>query len=441
MEVVPQLILVIVLVLLNGFFVASEFALVAIRKTRVEELVKKNNKTAKLVQDALGNLDKYISSTQLGITIASLALGWVGEPVLAHMIEPLFAFLPSGIAGITSHTIAIIIAFSIITFLHVVLGELAPKSYALQKPERTSLWIIAPLAAFTKVFSPLIFILNGAGGLVLKLFGITPTNAHSTLHSEEEIKMILGQSGEGGLLEKGEVEMVYNVFKLGDIPVKQIMVPRTDIIAFDINATIKEIVKKVDKNTHSRFPVFDNTIDNIIGFIHVKDIYKEAIKRDKIRKISQTNCLREILSVPETKRADEVLLDMRKKRIHLAVVNDEYGGTAGILTLEDVLESLVGEIEDEFENPQKDITKNKDGTFLIDGSVTVERVQRKFNLPMKGQGYTTIGGLIFGLLGREPKVGDSIQVGNIQLEIENIDRKRIRTIKLSRLGKKKPDTK
>lgn len=437
MDIFPQLILIIVLVLLNGFFVASEFALVAIRRTRVEELVKRNQRAAKYVLEALDHLDDYISSTQLGITIASLALGWVGEPTLAHLIEPFFTFLPKDAATVTTHTLAVIIAFIIITFLHVVLGELAPKSYALQKPEKTSLWIIGPLAAFTKIFRPLIFILNGASGLVLKLFGITPTNAHQTLHSEEEIKMILNQSGQGGLLEQGEIEMVYNVFKLGDIPVKQIMVPRTDIIAFNANSTIKEVVQKVEKNTHSRFPVFEHTIDNIIGFIHVKDIYKEAIISDKAKKINQTNCLRELISVPETKRADEVLIDMRKKRIHLAVVNDEYGGTAGIITLEDVLESLVGEIEDEFENPQKDITKHKDGSYSVDGSVTVERVQRKFNLPMKGQGYTTIGGLIFGLLGREPKIADSVQIGNIILEIENIDRKRIKTIKLVKESKRK----
>lgn len=435
MDILPQLILVIVLVLLNGFFVASEFSLVSIRRTRVEELSRKKNRAAKLVLNALDHLDDYISSTQLGITLASLALGWVGEPMLASLLEPLFSFFPPTIASISAHTISVIVAFSIITFLHVVLGELAPKSYALQKPERTSLWVIGPLAAFTKFFMPLIFLLNGAGSLVLRLFGITPTNAHQTLHSEEEIKMILNQSGEGGLLEKGEIEMVYNVFKLGDIPVKQIMVPRPDIIAFNVNSTIQEIVKKVEKNTHSRFPVFDNNIENIVGFIHVKDIYKEAIANDSTKKISQTNCLREILSVPESRRADDVLLDMRKKRIHLAVVNDEYGGTSGIVTLEDILESIVGEIEDEFENPQKEITKNKDASYTIDGSVALDMMQKRFNLPVKGQGYTTIGGLVFGLLGREPKVGDSLQIGNTIIEIEKIDRKRIKLLRLTRAKK------
>ncbi|MBI4097245.1 MAG: HlyC/CorC family transporter [Candidatus Levybacteria bacterium] len=437
MEIIPQLLLVLLLVFLNGYFVASEFALVAVRKTRIEELVRKKNRAAKLVQSALADLDSYISATQLGITIASLALGWIGEPALARLIEPHFGFLPNGVAFFSSHTIAIIIAFSIITFLHIVLGELAPKSIALQRSEITSLFIIAPLIAFTKVFKPIIWVLNGAGNLILKVFRISPLSGHQLVHSEEEIKMILNQSGLEGAIEEEEVEMVYNVFKLGDMPIKQIMIPRTDIVAFNVNTALKDVLKKVMSNVHSRFPVYENAIDNVVGFIHIKDIYKAAMKTDQNARLSEMNIIRKIISVPENKRADEVLLDMRKKRIHIAVVNDEYGGTAGLVTLEDIIESLVGEIHDEFEKPVKEIQRQKDGSYLIDGLLPIEKVQKRFSLPLRGQGYSTIGGLVFGLLGREPVVGDEVQIGTISFTVEAFDKKRIKLLRMRRVKKEK----
>lgn len=337
MEIIFQLGLVILLVFLNGYFVASEFALVAVRKTRIDELVKRGNRAAKLVQIALKDLDSFISATQLGITLASLGLGWVGEPAIAGLLEPVFSFLPKEASIISSHGISIIVAFTIITFLHIVLGELAPKTMALQKAEATSLLVIAPLSFFTKIFWPFIWILNIAGGGVLKIFGFTPPSGYQLVHSEEEIKMILTQSAEGGAIEKGEAAMVYSVFRLGDIPVKQIMVPRKKIVALSASMPLNEITKKVQHNTHSRFPIYENTINTVIGFIHIKDIFLGK------------KLIREIITVPETKRIDDILLEMRKKRVHIAVVNDESGRTSGIVTLEDIIESLVGEIQDEFE--------------------------------------------------------------------------------------------
>ena len=278
MENLVQIGLVLVLVLLNGFFVASEFALVAVRRTRIDELVKKNNKSAKFVQNALNNLDTFISATQLGITLASLALGWIGEPAIAHLIEPIFHnFLSQDAALITSHGVAFVFAFLIITFLHIVLGELAPKSIALQKAELTSLWIITPLSLFATVFKPFIWFLNQTGLLVLKIIGFSPPVSNQSIYSEDEIKMILAQSAEGGAIGKEEAEMVYSVLKFGDLPVKQIMVPRTKIIAFDMDTSLQKIIQAAEKNLHSRFPIFKGTIDNIIGFIHIKDIYKHAL--------------------------------------------------------------------------------------------------------------------------------------------------------------------
>lgn len=375
MEIIPQLALVFILVFLNGFFVASEFALVAVRKTRINELVKNGNKSARLVQKAIKNLDTYISATQLGITLASLGLGWLGEPVIAKFLEPyLEIFLSEQIAFVSAHGVAIAIAFSLITFLHIVLGELAPKSIALQKAEITSLWIIRPLSLFTAIFKPFIWILNGAGILVLKLIGFKAPSGHQLVHSEEEIKMILAQSAEEGAIEKEEAEMVYRVLKLADLPVREIMIPRTKIIAFSIETPLKSVIKTAEENLHSRFPVYKDSIDNIVGFIHIKEIYKYALsdtkqkivenlyktllRKESKTRISKTRLIRKILTVSQAQEIDEVLLEMRSRRVHIAVVNDEFGGTAGIVTLEDILETLVGEIHDEFEKSDI-ITQNK----------------------------------------------------------------------------------
>lgn len=435
-ETTFQIILVFVLVLLNGYFVASEFALVSVRKTHVNELAKKGNLSAKVLQNALQHLDRYISSTQLGITLASLALGWIGEPAIAHSIEPLLTFLPNEAALITSHTLSIAIAFSIITFLHIVLGELAPKSIALQKPEATSLIVIAPLILFTKVFNPFIWFLNGAGQLVLRLIGFPAPSGKQIVHSEEEIRMLLSQSALEGTIPSKEVEMVNKVFQLGDISVEGIMIPRADVLAFNIVTELKDIVERIEHHPHSRFPVFEGTIDNIIGFIHVKDIYKEFLQKNDSAKLFSLSIIRDIIHVPEVKKVDKVLQEMRTKRVHLAVVHDEFGGTAGIVTLEDVIESLVGEIEDEFDEPTQNIIRQKDNSYLIAGHTLIDEIQEKFSLPLKGQGYTTIGGLVFGILGHEPRVGDVVQLGNLLLEVKHVEGKRITLLKLKKIAKK-----
>lgn len=377
MEIIFQIGIVFLLVFLNGFFVASEFALISVRKTRIDELVKQGSKPAKLVQKSIAHLNTFISATQLGVTLASLGLGWAGEPAIAHFLEPFFNnYLPDNFSVISAHGIAIIIAFSIITFLHIVLGELAPKTIALQKAELTSFFIIAPLTLFATVFKPFIWILNGAGILVLKLVGFSAPLGHQLVHSEEEIKMILAQSVEEGELEKREVEMVYSVFKLGDIPVKNVMVPRKKIISFDKDTPISKVIKMTHKYPHSRFPVFENTIDSIIGFVHIKDIYINlisdkkfisvrdfhkkflGIKREK-KKLADLKIIRKIPHVKETERIDDVLVLLRRKRVHIAVVNGKNNKTVGIVALEDVVEKLVGEINDEFDEIEKKVVSKK----------------------------------------------------------------------------------
>ena len=435
MYFILQFILVIALVLLNGFFVAAEFALVSVRKTRIEELVKKGSRSAKLVLDALNDLESYISSTQLGITLASLALGWIGEPAIARFLEPSFQFLSREAAFLTAHSLAVIIAFSLITFLHIVLGELAPKTVALQRAETTSLFVIVPLTLFTKFFKPFIWLLNGAGTLFLKLFGFSASIGNPLIHSEDEVKIILAQSVEGGVLEKQEVEMMHKILQLGDIPVKNIMMPRTEIKAIEANMSIKNLKKLIRNNNLSRYPVYKGTIDMILGYVHVRDVSK--LKAEKGLTVLNSGIIREVINVPETQRIDDVLVAMRKKRVHMAVVNDEYGGTSGIVTLEDILETIVGEIYDEFDKTEVKIKKNINGDYIVDGLTSVQNIRQKFNIPIKGQGYVTIGGVVFGLLGKEPKIGDKVRIGNIELKVQEVEKKRIKTLIVTKLKSKK----
>ena len=432
MEFFLQIVLVLLLVFLNGYFVASEFALVAVRKTRIDELANKGNRTAKLLQESLNDLNTYISATQLGITIASLALGWIGEPAIAHFLEPYFTFLPYEGAMITSHALAVTIAFTLITIFHIVLGEVVPKSIALQRPEKTALLIIYPLFVFGKIFQPFIWFLNTTGQWVLKLFGYSASPGNPSVHSEEEVKMILRQSSAEGKIPQKEVEMVYNIFQLGDVPVKHVMIPRTDILAFSSMTLLGDIIKKISRHPHSRFPVYENSIDNIIGFIHVKDIYQELLKQGDNVRLSKLNIIRKIITVPEVKKIGTVLQDMRRKRVHLAAVNDEFGGTAGFVTLEDIIESIVGEIEDEFDQPVQDFIRQNDGSYQVEGHTLIEDVQEKFNLSLKGQGYSTVGGLVFGLLGHEPRVGDEVQISNVTIRVKEIEGKRIKLLKIQK---------
>lgn len=436
MDLIPQILIIILLILLNGFFVASEFVLIALRKSKVDEFEETGNPTARFIKNATDNLESFISATQLGVTIVSLLLGWLGEVFISGKLIALLSFMPKGPVLIAANAIAIVIAFMLVTYLQIVLGELVPKTIALQKTELLAMVIIVPLTLFANFFRPFILFLNHSANLVLKFMGISTASPHPMAYSEEELKMILHEFGKGGIFPNDEVEMAENVFKLREIPIKQIMIPRTDIIAFEETTTFNSVLKHIDHKGYSRYPVYKRTIDNITGFIHVKDIYKSNIKTDGDKKIYRTSLIRKVLCVPETKKADEVLLDMRKKHIHLAVLNDEWGGTAGIVTLEDIIESLVGEIQDEFDVPIREIKRQIDGSYHIDGRASIEAVQERFRLPVKGLGYTTMGGLVFGLLGREPRINDKVQLGNIIFEVTEIEGKRVKSIKLVRNGLK-----
>jgi len=435
MEIFPQLILVILLIVLNGFFAASEYALVAIRKTRIDELVKKGDFVAKLVQQALEDRENFISATQLGTTIVSLLLGWLGEPVIARIIISFFIFLPQGVASIVAHTLSIVIALFILTFISIIFGELVPKTIALYKAEMVAFTVITPLFAFVKIFKPFIRVLNVTGNFVIKRLGLNPPTDTQLVYSKDEIKIVLDQIQQSGAVKKDEFKIMTNVINLGDQSIITKMTPRTEISAIDINSPVHSLIKRLNPS-YSRFPVYRKTLDDIVGFIHIKDVYKLVLETDGNKKLSQTNIIRKVISVPGTKKADEVLLDMRKKHVHLAVIYDEYGMMVGIVTLEDIIESLVGEIQDEFDRPIKGINRNFNGSYLVEGNTPLEKIQKRFRLPVKGQTYTTIGGLIFGILGREPHKGDEIQVGNLFFEIESVEGKRVKRLLLKRESKK-----
>lgn len=351
MELFFQIFLVLLLICINAYFVAAEMALISIRRTRVEELVRKKNKTAKKIQSALKHLDKFISATQFGITIISILLGWIGEPILANLIEKFLFLLPNHLAIITAHTIAVILGFIFITFIDIIFGELVPKNIALQRTERISFITITPLTIFVQIFQPFIIFLTASSNFILKLFGFSETAKRQLIHSEDEIKIILSQSVQSGEIEQREAEMVYKVFKIADLPVESIMIQKSDIIAFDVSRQLTDIIEDLKTYSHSRFLVYNKSIDNTIGFIHVKDIYKTVLHENEKKRLSDTAIIRELIRVSQTRRVDDLILDMRKKRIHLALVVDKKEKTVGIVTLEDLLESIVGEIQDEFEKP------------------------------------------------------------------------------------------
>jgi CBS domain containing-hemolysin-like protein len=427
----PRLLFVVILILLNGFFVASEFALVAIRKTRIDELAKKGKKAAQKAQAALNELDTYISSTQLGITLASLALGWVGEPAISVFLSPALNAIP--LHFLNPRTESAILAFIIMTFLQIVIGELVPKNISLQRAESTLLKVITPLQLFTTVFKPFISILNKSGELVLKAVGMHSAHSSESTLSEEEVKMVIANSAQKGILEKGEVDMVYKVLQFTDMPIQQIMVPRTDVVEFYTSEKISTLLQKIKKISHSRYPIYEKTIDNIIGFVHIKDLYNLIDTPKEKKSLKDFSIIRKIIYSIEARPADEVLYEMRKKRIHIGVVMDEYGGTAGIVTLEDIVETIIGDIKDEFEQPGKDIEKQQDGSYIVNGLTAVARVQQKMKLPLKGQGYTTVGGLIYGLLGKAPQKGDKVQIGNVSMEVLDLHGKRINTLRVKNL--------
>ena len=416
---------VVVLVLANAFFVAAEFALVGARKTRLDEMAKAGDRKARLARRAVQSLDRYISATQLGITLASLGLGWIGEPALAHVIEGAFRWLPSAAATVATHTVASIIAFIFITVLHIILGELMPKALALLYPEQVSSWVAAPLLGFSWVMAWPIALLNGTANWLLRLLHIDPPGESERLHSPEEIRMLVEQSTEGGSLLQEDARLLEGVFEFSEKTAQEVMTPRTQIVAIGADHTVEEAADEVAAAGRSRYPVYTDSLDEIVGVVHAKDILAALRARpgQPVRAV-----MRPPLFVPGTREVEDVLADMKRLKTHLAVVLDEYGGTAGLVTMEDLLEEIVGPIYDEYD-PQ-DKLGTDDGAPRLDGAMPITDFNSEYEESLDDTDYTTIGGYVFGQLGRLPRLGDRVTAGSHVLEVTEMDGRRVKSLRL-----------
>jgi len=416
---------IVVLVLANAFFVAAEFALVGSRRTRLDEMARAGDGKARLARRAVQSLDRYISATQLGITLASLGLGWTGEPALAKLIEGAFSWLPDAAASIATHTVASIVAFAIITILHIILGELVPKAMALIYPEDVSRWVAAPLMGFAWIMSAPIALLNGTANRLLGLLGIDPPGEHERLHSPEEIRILVEQSEAGGGLHKQDARLLEGVFEFSEKTAQEVMTPRTQIAALASELSVEEGADEVARQGRSRYPVYTDSLDEIVGVVHSKDLLAalRTGKHDTVRSV-----MRPPLFVPGTREVEDVLTDMKRLKTHLAVVLDEYGGTAGIVTMEDLLEEIVGDIFDEHDRPVgPDVAE---GAPLLEGSMPISEFNSEYDAVLNDVDYTTIGGYLFGELGRLPRAGDRIVVGPHRFEVAEMEGRRVKTIRL-----------
>jgi CBS domain containing-hemolysin-like protein len=416
------------LVLLNGFFVASEFALVGARSSKLAEMAAGGDRLAKYAQRAVAELDRYLSATQLGITLASLALGWIGEPAVAVFVDALmkqFGVVPTAPAA---HTVAgVVTAFTVITFLHVVYGELAPKSVALVMPERLSGYVALPLMGFTKLMTPFIKVLNGTANASLRLIGIQPVSELKEVHSPEELRLIVMQSRAHGALGESDSAMLAGVFEFHEKRAADIMRPRTDVVGVPAAATEAEIRATLSRERYSRYPVVDGSLDNVLGLFVAKDLWLH----EGPEPFSLAKATREMPFVPASRPAQRVLDDLRKSRAGMAVVLDEFGGTAGIITLEDLVEEVVGDIADEHDAVARRAIESG-GTLELEGALSLVDVRSDHHLAIPHGDWVTLGGYVFARLGRLPKVGDRVSYPGGELEVIAVDGKRVAGVRVLR---------
>ena len=421
---------VLFLVFANAFFVVSEFSIVKIRRSKLEELAHQGNKRAKIAIKINDNLNTYLSAIQLGITIASLGLGWIGEPAVSKLLELCLGTWLSN-NPVLLHSLSFGIAFTFITLLHVVLGELVPKSLAIQDTERYVLRVAPTLYTFNRIFSPLICVFDYVSIWILKLMGVRQAQEDENAHSEEEIKIIIDASQKGGIIDETESEIIQNAITFSEICAYEVMLPRQDMKCLYSHYTYEEALDFVKKHNHNRFPICNKDRDHVIGMIHIRDILEHSSEKADSNFLE--NIKREILFVPENKSISDILRKMMEQRIHLAIVLDEYGGTAGMLTMEDILEELVGDIWDEHDvSVCESIKKINECLCEFDGTVLIEEAFECMGLPNIEHEESTVGGYVFGLLGEEPSVGDKVEDDFCHYEVIGVDNLRITRIKLTK---------
>ncbi len=421
----------ILLVFLNGFFVAAEFALVKVRPTQIEPHVVAGQRSARVARHMVHHLDAYLSATQLGITLASLALGWIGEPAFAWVVTPLVNLVTGGGNPDLVHSVSVTFSFLVITILHIVLGELAPKSIAIRKAEATTLAISLPLFVFYKVSYPAIWLLNHTANALLKLVGIAPVSEGEAAHNEEELRLLLASS-QNHHVSLQKRELLDNIFELSHRLSRQIMLPRQDVVYLSTARTVSENLRLARRSGHTRFPLCQGDLDHVVGVIHIKDLFRRERPLVSLEEIA-----REIAFVPETLELDRLLKRMRTERFHMAAVIDEYGGVSGIVTLEDVIEEIVGQIEDEFDVENPELKARGDGVYEVSGGMLIEDLEAALELELSERDEDTLGGLVLSELGRNPAVGDQVELGPMILEVLEVQGNRVNTVQLT---VKRPET-
>lgn len=410
-----------VLIALNAFFVAAEFALVQVRPTQIEPLLKRGGLKARTVSHILERMDSYLSAAQLGITLASLALGWIGEPAFAWLLRPLVEKIP-GSSPTLLHSLSITGAFLVMTSLHIVIGEQVPKWIGLGNPKTVSLWVAIPLYVFHQISYPFTWILNKTVNGVLRILGLSAQSGGHLAHSEDELRLLL-TSGHSGRLSKQKRELLDNVFELSHRTARQVMVPRADVMYLSLTSSMEENMELIRKSEFTRFPLCTADLDQVIGLVNIKDVFS----RDE-RLESFTDVKREIHFVPESLNLDRLLRRMRRDREHMVAVLDEYGGVSGIVTLEDVIEEIVGQIQDEFDQEKPEIVQEKESVYRVSGTMLVVDLEDALSVEFSERDEDTVGGVVLSELGRPPKNGDSVQVGEVSFEVLETSRRRINTL-------------
>jgi CBS domain containing-hemolysin-like protein len=423
-----NLFVALVLVALNGFFVAAEFALVRVRETRIVQLEQEGSARAAVVRSVLHDLDAYLSVCQVGITVASLALGWVGEPAVSVLIRPGLEAVGIEGEGITE-LISVVLGFAVITYAHLVFGEQAPKYFSIQLAERTALWIARPLRFFMLLFRPVVWLVNASTNFVLRPWGIR-LGKEMEVHSEEELRIMISSSTASGVLQPEERDYLNNVFDFGDTVAREVMVPRPDIEALPCDAPLEVLVEKATFGRYTRYPVFEGDLDHVLGAVHVKDLFRAA--REEPENFDLKPLIRDCLVVPENKKIEEILREFQGRKLQVAIVIDEWGSVEGLVTIEDVLEEIVGEIQDEFDEDEAAIDPLHDGTYAVDGRISIIEVNDYFEIDLPHEDFDTIGGFVLGSLGRPPEPGDVVEADGVTLRVKSVDGPRVSMLTLGR---------
>jgi CBS domain containing-hemolysin-like protein len=428
--VLGRLLAIILLVLLNAFFVGAEFALVRSRRTRLEAMVRSGDRLARFAVRAASNISRILSASQLGVTLASLGLGWVAESTVGDIFANMFSYLPFAIEISLRLTLGAALALVVVTYLHVVFGELTPKAAALNHPEALARWLAPPLLFFAWITTPFTYFLNRSSQVILRLLGQEKAGSEEAVHSPEEIRLLVEQSQEGGQMGVHDADLIDAVFEFSEKNAREVMTPRTELVALPVEATLSEVLGVVQESGLSRYPVYDESIDNIIGVVLAKDLLKLLAPRANTEAFDLPSIMRPVHVIPGSREVEEVLADFKRLKEHMAVVLDEYGGTAGVVTMEDLLEEIVGEILDEYDTPEdaEAPLHTRAGETLVPGSTHIGELNEHFSLTIPDVDYTTIGGYVFGMLGRLPVVGDRVIAGGAIFTVREMDGRRIESL-------------